>query len=103
LALIGLASVRDSATEREALHARIEGRLAQLAERGLGVDTALGRAAIAVTAGGPVDGAAILDEALANAPSGSAGWTIPVDPLLNVPAHEPMFSHVLARLRTRAA
>jgi DNA-binding winged helix-turn-helix (wHTH) protein len=102
LAMIGLSTVSDTAADREALHARIGRRLGQLAASGLIVEQAIARAALAVAAGGPEDAAVILDEALGAAASGTAGWVIPVDPLLNISAHEPAFVHVLARLRTRA-
>ena len=45
----------------------------------------------------------LLDGALANASPGSAGWLVPVEPLLNVSAHPDVWAPVLARLRTRAA
>jgi DNA-binding winged helix-turn-helix (wHTH) protein len=102
LAMVGLSIARETAGEREALHAAIGRRLARLDEAGQTVDVAIGRAALAVAAGGPEDAAPILDEALGSAPGGNAGWLIPVDPLLNVAAREPAFAHVLARLRTRA-
>jgi hypothetical protein len=54
-------------------------------------------------AGGPEDAAPLLDEVLATSSGGSAGWIIPVEPLLNVVAREAAFANVLTRLRTRAA
>jgi DNA-binding winged helix-turn-helix (wHTH) protein len=102
LAMIGLSIVVDRADQPDALHARIRRRLDQLAASGLAVESAIARAARAIAAGGPEDAAMILSEALAAAPTGTAGWVIPVDPLLNISAHEPAFVHVLARLRTRA-
>ena len=102
LALIGLSLARETQAERQNLHARMNRRVAQLDASGLTVDAALARAAIAVTSGGPEDAARILDEALSGASTGSTGWLIPVDPLLNVSAHAPAFARVLARLRTRA-
>jgi DNA-binding winged helix-turn-helix (wHTH) protein len=102
LALIGRSLSQETPAERETLQARISRRLGQLEAAGLGVDRALARAAVAVAAGGPEDAARILDEALGSASTGSAGWLVPVDPLLNMSAHEPAFARVLARLRTRA-
>jgi DNA-binding winged helix-turn-helix (wHTH) protein len=102
LAMIGLSIAREAAAGREALHATIHRRFERLDAAGLAVDAAIGRAALAVGSGGPEDAAPILDEALSHAPGGSAGWLIPVDPLLNVAAHEPFFTRVLARLLTRA-
>jgi DNA-binding winged helix-turn-helix (wHTH) protein/tetratricopeptide (TPR) repeat protein len=103
LATIGLHTVRDPSPERERLHAQIERRIAQLADARLVVDAAIGRAATLAAAGGVEDAAPLLDEALAAAPGGSAGWLIPLEPLLNVTSREQAFAGVLARLRTRAA
>ena len=103
LALIGLHTVRDSSPGREHLHAQIERRIAQLADVRLVVDAAIGRAAMLAAAGGPEDAAPLLDEALAAAPGGSAGWLIPLEPIVHVTAREQAFAGVLARLRTRAA
>ena len=103
LAMIGLAVAHDSAAAREDLHHGITQRIAQLTDAGLAVDAATGRAALIATTGAPDEGAPLLNEALSSAPPGSAGWTLPVEPLLKVAAHEHAFSLVLARLRTRAA
>jgi DNA-binding winged helix-turn-helix (wHTH) protein len=45
----------------------------------------------------------VVDEALTSAPPGSAGWMIPLEPLLAVNAHPESWAPVLARLRGRAA
>ena len=103
LAMVGLSVVCDPSPEREVLHAAIARRIGQLAEAGLVVDAATGRAAMAAGTGGPEDAAPLLDQALGAAPGGAAGWLIPVDPLLNVTAREQAFAQLLARLRTRAA
>ena len=47
--------------------------------------------------------AKVIDAALAAAPSGSAGWLTPVEPLLNVSANPDVWAPVLARLRARAS
>jgi DNA-binding winged helix-turn-helix (wHTH) protein/Tfp pilus assembly protein PilF len=103
LAMIGLSTVQDPSPARAELHQAIASRISHLAAAGLNVDAAAGRAASMAGTGAPEDAAPLLDEALSTAPPGSAGWTIPVDPLLNVSAHESAFALVLARLRTRAA
>jgi DNA-binding winged helix-turn-helix (wHTH) protein len=103
LAMIGLSTVQEPSPEREQVHQNIAQRIARLAAAGLIVDAAAGRAALMAGTGAAGEAAPLLDEALSAAPPGSAGWTIPVDPLLNVSAHEPAFGLVLARLRTRAA
>ena len=45
----------------------------------------------------------LVDEALAAAPPGSAGWTIPLEPLLAVHTDPDGWAPVLVRLRSRAA
>jgi len=44
-----------------------------------------------------------VEQALAAAPAGNAGWLIPVEPLLGVHLRADAWAPVLARLRTRAA
>ncbi len=103
LSMVGLTTVQDPSPAREAVHTNIARRIAQLAAAGSMVDAAMGRAALLAGTGAPEEGAPLLDEALSAAPPGSAGWTIPVDAILNVSTHQPAFALVLARLRTRAA
>jgi DNA-binding winged helix-turn-helix (wHTH) protein len=103
LAMIGRSAVHDASSKREEVYETISRRIAQLTAAGSIVDAATARAALMASTGGSDDAAPLLDEALSNAPPGSAGWTIPVDPLLNVTAREQTFALVLARLRTRAA
>ena len=66
------------------------------------VDAAIVHAALLVTAGAHDDAARVLDEALAGAPDGNAGWLLPIEPLLNVAARPDCWAHVLAHLRNRA-
>jgi hypothetical protein len=54
----------------------------------------MGRTAFAAT---------VLEQALAAAPPGNAGWLVPVEPLLNVWANADVWAPVLSRLRSRAA
>jgi DNA-binding winged helix-turn-helix (wHTH) protein len=56
-----------------------------------------------VLAGAHHDAVRQLDGALAAAPPGNAGWTIPIEPLLNVRQTAAVWTPVLARLRTRAS
>jgi hypothetical protein len=68
------------------------------------VDTALVRAAGLVLSGADADAAGLLDAALAAAPPGtSAGWLLPVEPLLNVSSNPDAWTSALARLRARSA
>jgi len=71
--------------------------------RGATVDAAIAHA-IEATAHRDYERAAqITATALAAAPAGPAGWLIPVEPLLRVPAQPDAWAPVLARLRSRAA
>jgi DNA-binding winged helix-turn-helix (wHTH) protein len=68
------------------------------------VDAALARAAGLVLSGSHREGAQLVDAALvAAAESSSAGWILPVEPLLDVRSHPSEWAAPLARLRTRAA
>ena len=67
------------------------------------VDEALVRAALLVQAGSRAQAAQLVDAALAAAPPGTAGWLLPVEPLLHVTADLPLWASALARLRARAA
>ena len=67
------------------------------------VDGALGHAIALACAGKHSDAARIVDQALAAAPPGNAGWLLPVEPMLQVSSHPDIWASALARLRTRAA
>jgi hypothetical protein len=49
------------------------------------------------------EAARLCGDALARANPGSAGWLLPVDPLLHVTAHHEAWAQTLAILRERAA
>jgi DNA-binding winged helix-turn-helix (wHTH) protein len=66
-------------------------------------DAAIGRAVGLVLTDRHGEAAAIVDQALAAAPAGNAGWLLPVEPLLHVSAQPTIWAPVLARLQTRAA
>jgi DNA-binding winged helix-turn-helix (wHTH) protein len=72
------------------------------ADRDSSVDAAIARAAQLVAAGNHPEAARILDDALAGAPAGSAGWLLPIEPLLNITARPDSWVRVLAHLRNRA-
>jgi hypothetical protein len=69
----------------------------------LSVDAAIARAIALVLADKHGEAAALVDEALALAPQGNAGWILPIEPLLHVSAHAGIWAAALARLRSRAA
>ena len=66
------------------------------------MDVAMARAAWAVGTGTAQSAPVILEAAFRSVQEARAGWLIPVDPLLNVSAHRPLFDQVLAGLRARA-
>jgi tetratricopeptide (TPR) repeat protein len=71
-----------------------------------GVEIAFARAAHLVLTAGPsarAEAAGLIDEALANAGEGSAGWLLPIEPLLGVRADPAPWASALARVRNRAA
>ena len=67
------------------------------------VDRALAMAVRELWDGQPDRAATVLQGALARAASGAAGWVIPVEPMLDVPARPDLWAPVLTVLRTRAA
>jgi len=69
----------------------------------LSIEAAIVRAAPLVVAGAHTDAARIIDEALAGAAAGNAGWLLPIEPLLHVTSHPHVWARTLAHLRNRAA
>ncbi len=70
------------------------------------IDATVARAAATILVAGDAALPACVqavDQALAAAPAGNAGWLIPIEPLLGVHLHPDAWAPVLARLRTRAA
>jgi DNA-binding winged helix-turn-helix (wHTH) protein/Tfp pilus assembly protein PilF len=94
LARLALAAVR-----------RAGGALPSASEGGerLSVDAAICRAAAKVLCGDHDTGARLVEDALAAAPAGNAGWLLPVEPLLHVTAHADAWAPALERLRARSA
>jgi hypothetical protein len=83
------ASSRDAPRETPGRHASFE--------------AALARAVRLVVTDAHADAARLVDDALAAAPPGNAGWILPVEPLVNVAAHPDLWAGPLARIRNRAA
>ena len=67
------------------------------------VEAAMAQAAQQVLAGDHDGAGRVLADALANAPPGNAGWTVPIEPLLQVAGNPAAWTLALARLRNRAA
>jgi len=92
LARLGLAAVGAS-----------DGAVTVQGEPAASVDAAVGRAVALALAGKHTEAATLVEQALAAAPPGNAGWVLPIEPLLHVSAHSGTWRPTLARLRTRAA
>jgi DNA-binding winged helix-turn-helix (wHTH) protein len=67
------------------------------------LERSIAHAIALVAAGDHINAAQQIDQALALAPPGNAGWILPIEPLLNVAAAPGTWASVLSRLRTRAA
>jgi hypothetical protein len=70
------------------------------------VEAVIARAAVAVLVAGDAGlsrAVTSVEQALAAAPAGNAGWLIPIEPLLGVHLRADAWAPVLARLRTRSA
>jgi DNA-binding winged helix-turn-helix (wHTH) protein len=78
----------------------LPGREAAL--RPSGVDAAICGAVVMVLNDDHAGAAHLVDGALGAAPPGTAGWLLPVEPLLQVSAHQQVWASPLSRLRARA-
>jgi DNA-binding winged helix-turn-helix (wHTH) protein/cytochrome c-type biogenesis protein CcmH/NrfG len=67
------------------------------------VDTAVARAISLARADDAPGAAALMADALAQAPPGNAGWLVPIEPLLNVRDNRAAWDVALATLRVRAS
>jgi tetratricopeptide (TPR) repeat protein len=99
LAHRALGHAEDSARELALLNEAIDG----LTTAGRNSEAALVRAASLVAHGQEHEAAAMLEQALTNAPPGPFGWSIPVEPFLATAVQSPTFARVRAILAERAA
>jgi DNA-binding winged helix-turn-helix (wHTH) protein len=83
--------------------ARLDARTAELDESGASIEAALATATFEALCGRHAMAARLVHDALSRTRAGNAGWTVPVDPLLNTAAHPEPWTPVLASLRNRAA
>ena len=67
------------------------------------VDVAFARAVQLELSGAPAAAAEIVHDALANAAPGSAGWLLPVEPILRALDDPALWGPALTRVRNRAA
>ncbi len=97
LALAGLHAIGRCDAEQ------FEGRVGALEAMGVVAEPALARAVLLSLRDRPADAASLIAAALQRAPAGSAGWTVPIDPLLRVSDDSTAWRAVLAALRARSA
>jgi DNA-binding winged helix-turn-helix (wHTH) protein len=83
--------------------ALLDERLVQLRAGGQSMEAALTEAAFDTVGSNATAAEAVVRAALERSPTDSSGWGIPVDPLLAVGTHAPLWDPVLALLRSRAA
>jgi DNA-binding winged helix-turn-helix (wHTH) protein len=100
LARVGLALVGSSAS---IVPPRTTAGPDQPDARSLSFDMTLVQGVRLAVAGAHAEAAQALEEALAGAAPGNAGWLLPVEPLLQVTAHPDIWARALAHLRNRAA
>lgn len=81
----------------------LDARLTAARTHGFGIDADVAAAVAPALRGALTDAASPIREALTTGPDGSAGWTLPVDPLLMVWKKPEAWAGVLAAVRTRAA
>lgn len=98
LAAVGLAVARGQSPSRAAAATSRGPALTAAAA----VDDAIVRAVVLVLEGRPADAAPLVGDALATAPPGSAGWMLPIEPLLQTRADPDAWAPVLATLAARA-
>ena len=102
---LGLASIAETESRRrdmEAALARAEQAAVELDKGGRAAEAAVMRASALVLLGRSDEAVMQLDELLTDAPVAFAGWTIPVEPLLEPLERINGFDGVLARLAERA-
>jgi len=90
-------------SEREARAQQLTARLERLRAHRLTIDAAMAEAVEAMMRGDVAQAAARVQDACIQAPPGSQGWSLPIDPLLRVYTNETAWAGALALLRTRAA
>jgi DNA-binding winged helix-turn-helix (wHTH) protein len=102
MAQVGLAAVNNT-LPRAAAYVSTGSNGDQFRAASVSIDLALPRAVQLVLAGAPEDAARIVDQALADAAPGSAGWLLPVEPVLCALADRAVWSAALSRVRNRSA
>ena len=92
-----------SDSERDALRQQLTSRLDRLRAHRLVIDAAMAEGVDRIVRGDVAPAAAAVQQACLEAPPGSQGWSLPIDPLLRVHTNEAAWAGPLALLCTRAA
>jgi DNA-binding winged helix-turn-helix (wHTH) protein len=71
--------------------------------RAQSIEAVFAQAALLIQSGASADAARVIEEAITLSASGSTGWLLPVEPLLNVTGRPEVWGRVLALVRNRAA
>jgi len=103
--LIGLAEAArraDQPARANDLFVRAEQAIEELKRGGRPTESAMARAYAHVAGGRPADAIAVLTRLLDQAPSGSAGWTLPVEPWFGPLRQMPDGRAILGKLASRA-
>ena len=103
--LIGLADAArhaDHPARANDLFVRAEQAIEELKRGGRPIESAMARAYAHVADGRPADAIGVLTRLLDQAPPGSAGWTLPVEPWFGPLRQTPDGRAILAKLASRA-
>ena len=82
---------------------KVQQRIGALRAHGAVVDAAVAEAVVHAIGGDHRAAAAVVHSSLAEAPPSAAGWSVPVDPFLQVSLQPDVWAPVLAALASRAA
>lgn len=100
---LAVMSMIAEAERRDEMRTRLDRRLAELSVYGAHVEVAIALGVVDVMGGRHDEAADRIRSALASTSPGSAGWTIPIEPLLRVTDHSKQWAAVLVTLRERAS
>jgi DNA-binding winged helix-turn-helix (wHTH) protein len=96
-------AARAALSHDETARAELTTRLAELRTRGAHVEAAVAEGVAATLAGAPADAVRVVHAELERASGGGVGWSIPVEPFLDVRSHYVHWQPVLTLLRSRSA
>ena len=92
-----------SKAHADTVDAALDSQLVRLREHSFIIDAAIAAGVPCVMRGDDAVAATAIEAACAEAPPGSQGWLLPLDPLFQLQARPDVWAGVMAALRTRAA